>query len=114
MPVDEQVVELVYGVDSEERMTISPKRRGVSFNSPLELNSYMPVAPFPSRLVVAKGSVGKEEVSPTRTFSDASPTAKGKHVWVEVNKEENDQEEEREEVVCPGNLSIKQGDPGTF
>ena len=47
----------------KKKMVSSPKKRGVSFDPPLNLNSYMFVAPFPSRLAVAKGSADKEEVS---------------------------------------------------
>lgn len=76
MPLDELMVELAYAVDFEERMASLPKRCGVSFDPSLKLISYVPVAPFPSRLVVAKGSVDKDEGSSTRSSGEASPTTK--------------------------------------
>lgn len=57
------MIETVEVVGFEEKMTSLTRRRGVSFNPLLKLNSYMLVASFPSRLAIDKGSVPKEEVS---------------------------------------------------
>lgn len=70
-------------------MTSLTRRRGVSFNPLLKLNSYMLVVSFPSRLAIDKGSVPKEEVSSIQSFGDASPIRKGTKVWIEVPIEEN-------------------------
>lgn len=58
LPVDEPVIESVEVVsadDAEEIRTCLPRRRGVKFDPPSNLNSYIPVASFPSRLIIAKG-----------------------------------------------------------
>ena len=55
---NEQVAESVKVVsadDVEEIMTCPPRRRGVRFDPPLNLYSYVSIAPFPSKLAVAKG-----------------------------------------------------------
>lgn len=73
--------------DCEEKMATPPRRHGVSFHPPLNLNSYLPVAPFPSRLAIAKVVAREDEVHSIQSSSDASPTRKGKKVRIEVDYE---------------------------
>lgn len=83
-----EIVDAVGAEVSEEKTTNSLRRRGVSFDPPLNLNSYMHVASFPSKLVVAKRSVVKEEVTSVHSSGDVSLTGKGRKVWIEVPPEE--------------------------
>ena len=107
MLVDEQVEVVGF----EEKMTSSPRRREVSFDPPLKLNSYMPNAPFLSRLAIAKGSVDKEEVSSIQSSRDASPAGKSKKVWIEVPEKEKEKNDRHQEAAYLGNLLVKQVRP---
>lgn len=100
-------------VYAKKKMVCSPKKRGVSFDPPLNLNSYIHVVPFPSRLAVAKGTVSKEEVSFLQSSGDASLTRKDKKVWAKALAEEKKEEEVQHEASL-GNLLVKHDDPISF
>lgn len=88
------------------------KRCGVYFNPPLNLHAYIYIAPFPSRLTVAKGStLDKKTYSIQSSRVDESPPAKGKMKWVKV---EDKPKNEEHQVIFSGNLPVKCGDPNTF
>lgn len=86
MFVDGLVVEPIKDVNAirdEENRTCSPRRRGVIFDLPLNLNPYILVAPFPGKLVLLK----KLHEGMRRNFSSTQETRallQGKKVWVEV------------------------------
>ena len=71
-------------VGANKNRTNSPKKSGVRFDPPLNLHSYILVAPFLSRLVVSKEAAQEEERKPIHHSGEKSPTVRGKKVWVEV------------------------------
>ena len=60
-PVVEPIKE-VNDVGAEENKTYLPRRHGVRFDPPLNLCSDVPIAPFPSRLAIAKVVAREDEV----------------------------------------------------
>lgn len=90
LSVDESIIEPiedVSAVGTEENKTCSPKRCGVRFDPPLNLNSYVSVVSFPNKLAVAKEVARENEVKYVQPLEDKARTANGKKVWVKVPTE---------------------------